>query len=132
MIKKENPEQIIFDKIYKTSKGLGYNTYTYLPMDDVKYPFLTIGETQLLIKPTKSYMIGTVNITLHLYGTIQNRLQLSNMQHDLTDAISKIKYNDNELNFILRYKDIEHRILQDNSTNQTLYHAITYLKFDVL
>ena len=121
------PEQQIHDELFRIIDELGYKVYTYLPRENVPYPFLVIGDTVLLPRPTKSFLIGEVAITLHVWSNMGNRKQVSDIINHLMREFSKIRKINNTRWFMKLSSDS--RIMSDNSTNELLYHGIMDLEF---
>lgn len=121
-------EQLLFDEIFKiSSDALGYDTYISLPDLDVSYPFVVVGETQLIPQPTKTRLIGEITITLNVWSNDGNRVEVSNMLNKLYNAgasIKKIEYTQFDMDL-----NSSSRILYDNSTNEVLVHGILDLSF---
>lgn len=122
-------DQLIFDEIFKqASQKLGYQTYFSLPDLNVSYPFVVMGETQLIPKPTKSGIVGTVSLTIHVWGADGNRIQVSNMISELYRVSASIE----RIGTVYFNMDLTSgsTILHDNSTQEDLIHGILDLSFD--
>ena len=48
----KQPDQLLHDEMFRISSELGYATYTYLPPENVAYPFVVMGETKVLPQAT--------------------------------------------------------------------------------
>ena len=48
----KQPDQQLFDEIYKRISSLGYDIYLALPDMSAKYPFCVMGDTHLMPSPT--------------------------------------------------------------------------------
>lgn len=124
---KKQPDQELHDELFRRSQALGYSTYTHLPPDKTPYPFVSMGDVQLLPRPTKSHMIGRVAVTVHVWGTIKSRKTVSDMIGRLMESFSQIK----SLNGRQWFMDLSSssQIIKDNSTVDVLYHGIINLEF---
>lgn len=121
-------DQLIFDEMFKrSSQMLEYNTYLTLPDLQVSYPFVVIGETQLIPKPTKSGIVGTVSLTIHVWGAGGNRIQVSNMISELYRVAANIE----RIGKVYFTMDLTSgsTILHDNSTKEELIHGVLDLSF---
>lgn len=126
----KQPDQLLHDEMYRISSGLGYDTYTYLPPDDVAYPFVLMGETMVLPQSTKSHLIGRLSSTVHVWGRVDDRKTLSDMAGQLMSSFFAIK-NIGGMQFSAEVNESSIDSNRDNSTDEVLYHFIiyTYFKF---
>ena len=126
----KQPDQLLHDEMYRISRELGYNTYTYLPLDDVAYPFVAMGETMVLPQSTKSHLIGRLSSTVHIWGRVDDRKLLSDMAGQLMSSFFAIK-NIGGKQFSAEVNESSIDSNRDNSTDEVLYHFIiyTYFKF---
>ncbi|SUU91728.1 Uncharacterised protein [Alloiococcus otitis] len=58
-------DQQIFDWIYTVADGLGFDVYDFLPQYEVAYPFVVIGEVQVVPRQVKHRTLG-----LFMFGLI--------------------------------------------------------------
>lgn len=126
----KQPEQLLHDEMYRISHELGYDTYTYLPLDHVAYPFVVMGETMVLPQSTKSHLIGRLSSTVHVWGRVDDRKTLSDMAGQLMSSFFAIK-NIDGMQFSAEVNESSIDSNRDNSTGEVLYHFIiyTYFKF---
>ncbi|AYP29507.1 hypothetical protein SW13_014 [Streptococcus phage SW13] len=126
----KQPDQLIHDEMFRISHELGYDTYTYLPPDDVAYPFVVMGETTVLPQATKSQLIGRLSSTVHVWGRVDDRKTLSDMAGQLMSSFFAIK-NIGGMQFSAEVNESSIDSNRDNSTDEVLYHFIiyTYFKF---
>lgn len=124
-----SPQQQIFDTIFAKSEELGNDTYDYLPEADANYPFVFIGEQFDTDRITKSFIVGEVIQTVHVYHTHKQRGDLSDIIVKLRMAIYKLKRT---ANFNLTVTGITGRIITEPSTVQPLSHGVMdiTIKFD--
>ena len=120
----KQPDQLLHDEMYRISHELGYDTYTYLPPDDV------MGETMVLPQSTKSHLIGRLSSTVHVWGRVDDRKTLSDMAGQLMSSFFAIK-NIGGMQFSAEVNKSSIDSNRDNSTDEVLYHFIiyTYFKF---
>lgn len=126
----KQPDQLLHDEMYRISSGLGFDTYTYLPPEGVAYPFVVMGETNLLPQATKSQLIGRLSSTVHVWGRVDDRKLLSDMAGQLMSGFFAIK-NIGGTQFSAEVNQSSIDSNRDNSTNEVLYHFVieTYFKF---
>lgn len=126
----KQPDQLLHDEMYRISSDFGYDTYTYLPPEGVAYPFVVMGEINLLPQATKSQLIGRLSSTVHVWGRADDRKLLSDMAGQLMSSFFAIKNIDGtQFSAEVNQSSIDSN--RDNSTNEVLYHFVieTYFKF---
>ncbi len=124
----KQPDQLIHDELFRISQELGYDTYPYLPMDEVTYPFVVMGETQVMPRATKSRLIGRLSSTVHVWGRADDRKKLSDMVGQLMSdffAVHKVE----RLHFLAEVDESSYETYLDNSTDEMLYHFVIYLYY---
>lgn len=121
-----SPQQQIYDKVFEVCQTLGFKTYDYLPADEVGYPFAFVGEQSDIDRANKSTVTGLVMQTVHFYHDYKKRGELTTMINDLRRELRKVK---NTKNFYLNVRNINGRILPDNSTARRLNHGIVEVEF---
>lgn len=126
----KQPDQLLHDEMYRISSELGYDTYSYLPPEGVAYPFVVMGEINLLPQATKSQLIGRLSSTVHVWGSVDDRKTLSDMAGQLMSSFFAIK-NIDGTQFSAEVNQSSIDSIRDNSTSEVLYHFIieAYFKF---
>lgn len=124
----KQPDQLLHDEMFRISSELGYDTYTYLPPDNVAYPFVVMGETKVLPQATKSHLIGRLSSTVHVWGRVDDRKLLSDMAGQLMSGFFAIK-NIDGMQFSAEVNQSSIDSNRDNSTDEVLYHFIVYTYF---
>lgn len=126
----KQPDQLLHDEMYRISSELGYDTYTYLPPEGVAYPFVVMGEINLLPQATKSQLIGRLSSTVHVWGSVDDRKTLSDMAGQLMSSFFAIK-NIDGTQFSAEVNQSSIDSIRDNSTSEVLYHFMieAYFKF---
>lgn len=122
----KSPQQQIFDACFKVSHALGYRTFDYLPAKDAGYPFVFVGEQFDQDRATKTIIYGRVQQRIHIYHDYKKRRELTTMIDSIKRELRKLK---NTESFYISVKNIESRILPDNSTAQALLHGIIEVDF---
>lgn len=113
-----SPEQKIYTKIRGLIEGLGYVVYDYLPPENIKAPFIVLGEQfSQNVREHKDYLNKRTQITVHFWhNDWRKRGSLTKMMREVElGIISEFKVNG---------EDISTQILPDNSTGSNLYHGI--------
>lgn len=123
----KQPDQQLFDEIYKRISSLGYDIYLALPDMSAKYPFCVMGDTHLMPNPTKSGLIGLVSTRVHIWDDINNRRRLSDMIYKVQNELSKINRIENR-SWSMGLSS-NSQIIKDNSTEETLFHAVIDMDF---
>lgn len=121
------PDQEIHDEIYRIISQLGYRVFTFLPKERTEYPFVVVGDTQLLPKATKSFLIGEVNIAIHVWSDMNNRKKVSDIINTLLHNFSRIRQIGKRQWSMKLGSDSQ--IIKDNSTDEQLYHGILSVNF---
>ena len=98
-----------------------------LVRDSVLLPTPTFHQTvQTLPRATKSRLIGRLSSTVHVWGRVDDRKQLSDMAGQLLSSYFAIK-NIDGLHFSAEVNESSIDSNRDNSTDEELYHFIIYL-----
>lgn len=122
----KSPQQQIYDAVFIASLNLGYSTYDYLPANEVKYPFVYIGEQFDNDLRTKTSIYGNVQQRVHLYHTYRDRREITTMMDNLKSEFRKLKRTEN---FNVTCKSINAQTLPDNSSSERLLHGIIEVEF---
>lgn len=88
----KDPEQIIFDQVFKACEGLGLDTYATNPDASAPYPFVRMGEQFDQDVPTKTnkVLVGTSQLTLHIFGIESNHKLVTDIKHDIKLTLKKL------------------------------------------
>lgn len=123
----KQPDQQIHDELIRRSTALGLTAYPFLPEEGTPYPFMVVGYTQILPRPTRSYLIGTVAIQVDVWARADDRKLVSDWIGKLMAEFSTIRQIDGTRWSMDLTSPTE--IIKDNSTQEMLYHGILDLKF---
>lgn len=123
----KQPDQELYDEVYKICQVLGYNVFTYLPPDKIPYPFVYVGESQELPQATKSVLVGTVQLNIHIYGLHTERKQVSDMKGAILWELRKLRQSKN-FNWKISNNQTQPQMLQDTTTNTALWHCVIPLE----
>ena len=119
----------LFNRVFEFCQSrIGYNTYDMLPMKDVSYPFVTLDDTQNIPVNLKTDVAGKVNITVHIWGNDEMRLEVS----EAIDKLLKLQEIESDnFKFKARLNEENSQLLNDTSVaNTELIHGVVTLVFD--
>ena len=118
-----------FDAIYKVSDALGYSTYVELPDAKEPYPFVVLGEVQIIPLATMSGMLGRVVATIDVWGTSDSRREVASMCQSLLVNSNYLAMQ--TIDASLDANASNFRILRDDSTDSVLWHGVLSLEFNL-
>ena len=123
-----DPQQELFTELLIRIKEKGYDVYdTFLPPKDTPYPFVYLADSQQTDDPNKSSIFGNVYQTIHVWhNNPRQRGTVSGMLLDIKMICRKLEHSPN---FAWYVRNIEQRILPDNTTKQPLLHGILDVEF---
>lgn len=123
-----DPQQELYTAILLSLKKLyGNDVYDgFLPPDGTPYPFIYLGDFRQNDKETKGVVLGTVYPTIHVWHNNPNqRGTVSSMMLQMKTELRKIEKT---ANFSWMIKNVEQRILPDNTTKTPLLHGVLELE----
>ncbi|MGX2944219.1 hypothetical protein [Enterococcus alishanensis] len=123
----KQPDQELYDEVFKICKTLGYDTYGYLPDDGTKYPFVFIGESFELPIATKFALFGTIQLNIHIYGLQKKRKEVSDIKGNILFELRKFRKSNN-FNWKISNNQTQPQMLQDTTTNTALWHCVIPLE----
>lgn len=123
-----DPQQELFIALKLAFEALGYDVHDgFLPPEGTAYPFVYMGDFQQIDDANKTAVFGNVIATIHVWSnTPKNRGTLSNMLLNIKTACRK---TDHTSNFTWSVRDINQRILPDNTTKTPLLHGVIEAEF---
>lgn len=123
-----DPQQELFIAIKLALEALGYDVYDgFLPPEDTPYPFIYLGDFQQIDDANKSAVFGDVYPTIHVWSNTPNqRGTVSKMLLDIKTVCRKIEHT---TNFAWSLRDVNQRILADNTTKTPLLHGVVEAGF---
>lgn len=126
-----SPQQELYDGLFIFSQNLGYTTYDHLPMqsENAKYPFVVIGESQMIPGTYKTARSGRFTQTIHVWGGEEMRLVVSDMVDEFVWIGNRLA---TQYDFVSRVSLGDVQLMQDTSVpNTVLNHGIVTLVFDL-
>ena len=123
-----DPQQQLFSRLYVDLKTQGYDVYDgCLPPAGTPYPFIYLGDCRQSDDANKSAVFGNVYLTIHVWSnTPRNRGTVSNILLAIKNTCRKIEHTDN---FALTLRNVNQRIIPDNTTKTPLPHGVLEVEF---
>lgn len=118
-------------KLKKELESKGVNVYdTFLPSEGTPYPYVYIGNSQLVDDyGNKTMILGNVTQVVDVWhNNPRKRGELSEIMMIVKNVARQINRTNN---FAFQIKDINQRILPDTSTSEPLMHGVLELDFRI-
>lgn len=123
-------DQQLFDALYLLADGEGFDVYDYLPLDDVPYPFVVIGEIQVLPRQVKHKTLGRLVVMVDIWAHRDNRSEISEISERLMEIFSSWIILESR-RVKLHISASNKRVLSDTTTDLPLWHGILELEFRI-
>lgn len=123
-----DPQQELFSALLTELKKLGYDVYDgFLPPKNTPYPFIYLADSTQIDEENKTAVFGRVSQTIHVWhNSPKQRGTVSKMLLDAKTMCRKLEKTDNFSWFV---RDVNQRILSDDTTKQPLLHGILSVEF---
>lgn len=123
-----DPQQELFSELLLKMKELGYDVYdTFLPPKGTPYPFIYLADSQQTDTRNKTAVFGNVSQTIHIWhNNPRQRGTVSKMLLDIKKICYKLEHTEN---FAWMVRDVNQRILPDNTTKTPLLHGLLEVEF---
>lgn len=123
-----DPQQELFSTLLTELKNTGYDVYDgFLPPKNTPYPFIYLADSAQIDEENKSAVFGRVTQTIHVWhNSPKQRGTVSKMLLDAKSICRKLEKTNNFSWFV---RDVNQRILSDNTTKQPLLHGILSVEF---
>lgn len=118
-------------QLKKALKSKGVNVYdTFLPSEGTPYPYVYIGNSQLVDDyGNKTMILGSITQVVDVWhNNPRKRGELSEIMMIVKNVARQINRTNN---FAFQIKDINQRILPDTSTSEPLMHGVLELDFRI-
>lgn len=123
-----DPQQELFSTLFTELNNTGYDVYDgFLPPKNTPYPFIYLADSAQIDEENKSAVFGRVTQTIHVWhNSPKQRGTVSKMLLDAKSICRKLEKTNNFSWFV---RDVNQRILSDNTTKQPLLHGILSVEF---
>ena len=123
-----DPQQELFIELKTSLEKMGFAVYDgFLPPEGTPYPFIYLGESQLIDEDKKDAVFGRVRQTIHIWhNDPHKRGTVSAMMLATKQACRTIEHTSS---FAWAVRGIEQRILPDNTTKKPLLHGHLSVEF---
>ena len=123
-----DPQQELFTELLLKLKDLGYDVYdTFLPPEGTPYPFIYLADSRQSDTQTKSAVMGNVYQTIHVWhNNPKQRGTVSQMLLDIKKVCYQLEHTEN---FAWMIRNVNQRILPDNTTKTPLLHGLLEVEF---
>ena len=123
-----DPQQELFTAILVACRNAGFDTYDgMLPPEGTKYPFVYIGDSQLIDDIKKNAVFGNVTQTIHVY--INDPRKRGTLSVMLLGIKNLCRHIESTSNFGWDLINVSQQILPDNTTDEPLLHGILELEY---
>lgn len=119
----KQPDQQFYDACFQICLDNDYNAYPHKPLEDVSYPFVELGEAILIPRATKTAILGSVSLVLHVWGEGTKRKQVSDIVNNLLMDIKEIKAT-GSLRWLVPLDQCNIQLIQDTSIGTALWHGV--------
>lgn len=123
-----DPQQELFSALLTELRKMGYDVYDgFLPPQNTPYPFIYLADSTQIDEENKTAVFGRVSQTIHVWhNSPKQRGTVSKMLLDAKTMCRKLEKTDNFSWFV---RDVNQRILSDDTTKQPLLHGILSVEF---
>lgn len=126
----KGPDQIIFDYIYRIGQELNYTPYLFNPPQGTPYPYIQMGQVQIVPRATKSFLIGTAYAVLDIWGNQYDRKKVSDIATNIFELAGRSGKTKENLQISLDQNASGIEIMIDTSTNDPLWRGRVTLSFN--
>lgn len=124
-----DPQQELFTALLTALRTV-YPSAVYdgiLPPEETPYPFVYLADSVLTDEQNKSCLFGTVEQTIHVWhNDPHKRGTVSGMLLEIKRVCRQIEHTNN---FGWDVRNIEQRIMSDDTTDQPLLHGVLDVRF---
>ena len=124
-------EQELYEALVAICQTSGFLLLEELPTDLPDQPFVYLGDSKELPKPTKSAILGEIELIMHVYGALSERQQISTIKGTiLRRATSNLKRTAH-FNWGIKHQEVKAQMVKDTKQMKnnlacctTITHAI--------
>lgn len=114
--------------IYNQLVNEGLQVYPYVP-DDVKYPFVALGEEYLLDSSTKNKRHFEIFHVIHSYSKSKNKKQINELNSKVINALDKpFPLGDG---FYISNVKLDHMQTMSDPNAVSVFHGVLRFKFEI-
>lgn len=123
-----DPQQELFTELLLKLKKTEYDVYdTFLPPEETPYPFIYLADSYQTDRPNKAAVFGNVYQTIHVWhNNPKQRGTVSKMLLDIKKICYQLEHTANSAWMI---RNVNQRILPDNTTKTPLLHGLLEVEF---
>ena len=125
----KTPDQYLYDLIFSTALDLGYTIYDFNPPLGTPYPFVRIGNVQVVPQATKSWLLGNFYVDVDIWGDSTDRRTVSDMAQAVFKAAGTYYKSSSGYALALVPGMSGIQIRTDTTTDQDLWRAMISLTF---
>lgn len=128
-----SPEMELFNYFYMFCDGK-FDTYDYLPMksQNASYPFVLIGNTQLIPDGTKSALNGDITQTIDVWNVADDRATTNDTINQIYDSALKCKGTEHYRMSFNKQRSEAQMVIDTSVQGVVLLHGILDLHFTIL
>lgn len=117
-----NAEQELYDLIYQKCLDLTEDTFDYLPQEDepVSYPFIYVGNLNVVGCQTKTSIGGTYTLTVDVWGDKTQRIEVSTIGDKIIKQCQG-KLASEHYSFHAFFNEQQKRMMIDTSVPNTVF-----------
>lgn len=126
----KGPDQIIFDHLYRIGQELSYTPYIANPPHGTPYPYVQMGQVQIVPRATKSFLVGTAYAVMDIWGNQYDRKKVSDLATKIFELSGKYLQTKEGLQISMDQNTSSIEIMIDTSTNDPLWRGRISLTFN--
>lgn len=120
-------QQDIYNTVYGVCDELG-RVYEKAPPKGTPYPFIWLGQTELVPDRNKTAIFANVIQTIRFYSTENQRGTISQLMFDVENELRELKETEQSYIDLVRSNTT---VLGEVDGNDNLYHGILEVEFKV-
>lgn len=123
-----DPQQELFTALLLQIGDKGYDVYdAFLPPGGTPYPFVYLADSHMTDDANKTAVFGNVFQTIHIWhNNPQQRGTVSQMLLEIKRICRRLEHTEN---FAWQLRNVDQRILPDNTTKTPLLHGLLEVEF---
>ncbi len=119
-------EQELYEALVAICQTSGLLLLEELPTDLPDQPFVYLGDSKELPKPTKSAILGEIELIMHVYGALSERQQISTIKGTiLRQATSNLKRTAH-FNWGIKHQEVKAQMVKDTKQMKKQFGMLYY------